>query len=176
MSSGSLISQIIADKHALAGVLFVSGFLGLITTKLINYTPQWQAIDAKCHHLKKKELTNVRYTGEMMATLVRKNMISYVSMYWVLFTLKSLKDKLFENAIDVFSVVYMAQICALLIVTPSHEEGNVMALLTEHLPKSEIAAVLIFAYVIWRTGLHWDTVLEWFHPAIIDQLRTEMIK
>lgn len=177
MSSESLTAEFFADRHAFAGFLFITGFLGLITTKLINYTPQWLTITAKCEHLKRRELANVRYTGEMTATLVRKNMISFVSMYWVLFTLKSLKDKLFENAIDVFAVVYMAQICALLIFAPAHHgDGGVITLLTEHLPKAEIAAVLLFAYVIWRMGLHWDTVLEWFHPAVIDQLRSEMVR
>jgi hypothetical protein len=176
MSGNSVsLSEFSEDKLAVASIVWIIGIAGLLAGQCSMLTPTWRSIDAKVAHLSRKQLRNFQFKGEITTTLSKKNAVAIVAMYWTLFTIKTLKDHLYENALDLFCVIFMVQVCALFFAIPHANEGHGwIVLLTEHLPWIEISAVLIFTYVIWRTGLHWERTVRWFHPAILDKIDQEM--
>jgi hypothetical protein len=168
------MSHFMDDKLAFAGLMFLTGILGLMLGRTLNHSEAWRDVHRKCDHLGRKRLST-SFNGEISITLAKGTAIAFVAMYWTLFTLRSLKEHLYENAIDVFSVVYLAQICALIIIIPHQESGHGWKeVLTGHLPMIEIAMVAVFTYVMWRTGLHWEKTMGWFNPEILDKLEAEM--
>lgn len=168
-------SEFYDDKLALAGGMILIGFLGITFGRMLNHSEEWRSIHDTCEHLRRKRITNMRFDGEISITLSKGTSVAFVSMHWVLFTLQSLKEHLYENAIDVFSVIYLAQICGLILLIPHSGDEHIWKdVLTGHLPAIEIAMVVVFIYVMWRTGLHWGKMISWFHPVILDRINEEM--
>jgi len=167
------LTEFIGDSKAFAGTLFIFGFLMLITGRLLNFTKQWRFINKAYETLVGRRIST-KFNGPVLTSMSRRDNISVVSAFWSVFTLKTLKDHLFENAVDVFSVVYMAQICTLIIfMNRGAKIPEALIELSEHLPTIEIAAVGLFCYVIWRIGLHWERIKDWCDPKMLSKIEDE---
>jgi hypothetical protein len=170
------ISEFLDDRLALAGAMFLIGFFGIISGRVFNNrTKGWRAINQKYEHLRKKQISNMRFDGEIYISISKKTSVAFLAMFWSLSTLKSVKDHLYDNAMDIFMVFYIAQICGLILIIPHNDkEHGWKEVLTGHLPTIEIALVVVFTYVIWRMGLYWREVSELIDPSVLEKLNNEM--
>jgi hypothetical protein len=90
------MSHFMDDKLAFAGLMFLTGILGLMLGRTLNHSEAWRDVHRKCDHLGRKRLST-SFNGEISITLAKGTAIAFVAMYWTLFTLRSLKEHLYER-------------------------------------------------------------------------------
>lgn len=163
-----IFHEIARDPLAGAGLLLTfCAMLVFVSPEFIRQTENYRDIHRFYDALKPRHIQTT-FRGEILTTAGKTTNVALIPLFWVCHTLRHAKDHVFDNATDIASVIIMAQLCLLIgAAGQAHSFWEGVAEAVEHAPWVEVAALVMFNYVVWRMGAYWKVARGHFQEAVL---------